>query len=736
MTTVNKTIQFSDYNNIRKKVIDVLGTGAGSYGYGQPIRSSAVAETSLISVTDWNNLAYDVINAYVHQVGSTPTLPVVTENTIVDTASSSVTFNASISGTTLDVKSVVSGMIADGQTIVSGAVAGTTITGKLVNAGTTISSLNTIAQETVSADYYSDVMQKVTYSIPTQVEAPAIDQYYTVSGNSNPRFNGTVKCIASTTNTISLAYNSNPENSVTATYATEVAIVAAQVFDASGTLTEAGPNRIFAGSNVIYMTANNFSLALTAGLTIGSGISGTGIPISTYITGTERLLIGSSYYNSLTLSKTITSTSGTATISVGSSGTILKVSSTLGIIPGMIISGGGTGGYLSSQTVVSVFADGKTLTTSAAPTGTPSGTLTFKNVYGTGVTTFIPGTTDRTADGNPWGQGRWTVTPSQTAAYTLMTATSNPNNYPFTYYASVADTLQTNRFNIASGQFITTNKGSKSETLATWNTNAYTTVTMSFSTAEKARFYFNSGSKITFTSSLSGGTSSQQYDKWVALLNSVSFTWGGSGFFSLTSTPAQVYISAASTPYTGNYIKISAYTPDVANNSNGTASTVAFLIEFIDGYVDPGPPAPGDAVNGTLSVYAATTEAYGFLVPAGAGNFTVESPTVTYGSILSNGVVASYLISTSSTSITEGQSAAFNLYTTAFTNGTLYLKHIGTYLNGTTTNVTISNNVGVYTVNALPQAGNQGSRTIQLEVRTGSQTGTLVATSSVVALSG
>lgn len=665
--TVNKTIQLSDYNNIRQKVIDVLGPGSTTYGYGQPIRSSAVADGSVISVTDWNNLSYDVINVYNHQVGSTPTLPAVTVNTVVETSSAGTTFNATIAGTTLSVKSVATGMVAIGQTITLGATLGTQITGKSENSTVTITSLGVIATETVTADYYNNVMYKVTYNIPIQAEAPAINQWYTVEGNSNNRFNGTVKCTASTTTSISLVYNNNPENVVTATYATEVPIVISTVYDATGLLTESGPNKIFIGKSTLYMTAANFSAALTSGLTIGSGISGTGIPANTYLTDTERVLIGSTYYQALVMSNLFTTTSTTPTISVGSNGTKLKVSSTLNIDVGMVISGGGVGGYSASQTVTAISNDGRTLTTSAAPTSTPTGTLTFKNVYGTGTTTFKVGTADRLSDGNPWGNSTWVVTPSQTRAYTSMTATEGSNIYPFSYYSTLANTLQSNRFNVGTGQFITANKGSKSSVI-TWVSRASIIVEMNFTSAANARYFFNSAGSITLTSTLSGGTATQQYNKWVLLLDSVTYTWGGSSFYTLTSTPTQVYLSAASSPYTGNYIKISASTPGVANNSTGTAGSVQLLIEYIDGYTDPPTGGgrlpsefpPGDSVDGNLSVFATTKEAYGFLVPAGAGNFTVQSPTVSYGAFAADSAptppTPTYSLTPSVSSVNEGQS--------------------------------------------------------------------------------
>jgi hypothetical protein len=72
---------------------------------------------------------------------------------------------------------------------------------------------------------------------------------------------------------------------------------------------------------------------------------------------------------------------------VSNSGTTLVVSSTTGLVAGMVIRGGGTGGYFG-QTIASVGTDGLSVTTSAGPSGTPTGVITFTVPYGTGTTTF------------------------------------------------------------------------------------------------------------------------------------------------------------------------------------------------------------------------------------------------------------------------------------------------------------------------------------------------------------
>jgi hypothetical protein len=85
MPAVNSIIVQADYNSIRDKVIAVLGNGSGNSGYGQQARivSSAVAEGNKVTINEWANLRFDIINAYKHINGSNPVTAVVSEgNTI------------------------------------------------------------------------------------------------------------------------------------------------------------------------------------------------------------------------------------------------------------------------------------------------------------------------------------------------------------------------------------------------------------------------------------------------------------------------------------------------------------------------------------------------------------------------------------------------------------------------------------------------------------------------------
>jgi len=90
MPAVNSSIIQADYNDIRNKIITVLGNGSGNSGYGQQARinSVAVAEGTKVTINEWANLRYDIINAYKHINGVNPTTAQVTEGGVVKYTSS------------------------------------------------------------------------------------------------------------------------------------------------------------------------------------------------------------------------------------------------------------------------------------------------------------------------------------------------------------------------------------------------------------------------------------------------------------------------------------------------------------------------------------------------------------------------------------------------------------------------------------------------------------------------
>jgi len=64
------TILASDFNAIQSIIANVLGTGSGSTGYGQPVTSSQVTVGGKITAVGWQKLRNDLLAARQHQTGN------------------------------------------------------------------------------------------------------------------------------------------------------------------------------------------------------------------------------------------------------------------------------------------------------------------------------------------------------------------------------------------------------------------------------------------------------------------------------------------------------------------------------------------------------------------------------------------------------------------------------------------------------------------------------------------
>jgi hypothetical protein len=62
-----------DYNNIQSKIGQILGVGAGNYGYNQTVLSGQVAVNQKITAIQWQNLYNDLIAARTHQTNANET---------------------------------------------------------------------------------------------------------------------------------------------------------------------------------------------------------------------------------------------------------------------------------------------------------------------------------------------------------------------------------------------------------------------------------------------------------------------------------------------------------------------------------------------------------------------------------------------------------------------------------------------------------------------------------------
>lgn len=219
--------------------------------------------------------------------------------------------------------------------------------------------------------------------------------------------------------------------------------------------------------------------------------------------------------------------------------------------------------------------------------------------------------------------------------------TTDPIRYGATHpnfqYNTFADQAVANKFAVGEGQYILTSDGTMTANRSTsWSNSVFSDLTVTFGTVDEARFFFNSGGKLRFTSSRSGGSTTAQNSSWSSLLESAGqFEFGGNttgiNFYGLTDIFQNLYTISASASYSGNTYRIQARC-NVADNSAGTANTLFFRFTWADPYTDPGPfVPPPDAVDGTLTISVVELKASGVLQPS--GDFEIESPTYSFSSI-------------------------------------------------------------------------------------------------------
>jgi hypothetical protein len=298
---------------------------------------------------------------------------------------------------------------------------------------------------------------------------------------------------------------------------------------------------------------------------------------------------------------------------------------------------------------------GQPVASSAVSTGIPTGTATRISIQ-----EYAALTTDiNNAHRHIFG-----TLPTLPVATENALVRFNTTTEPINRFNTFADQIVANRFTAGPGRQQVIEKGTVTATWPSatygtfWNSQLNCLVSVEFTTATQARYFFNSGGEIRFFSQRTGGTSGRaQNNAWSTLLsNSGTRAWGGNipsagttpsngaNYYRLTSTFNVWYSNSASSPYTQNVYRISARAVDLpggtTSNVNGVARRIDFFIEWIDNYVDPGddpadPADPGDEVDGTISLKVDTAEATGPLLPSGI--FTVESPSVTINTIQQTG---------------------------------------------------------------------------------------------------
>lgn len=315
----------------------------------------------------------------------------------------------------------------------------------------------------------------------------------------------------------------------------------------------------------------------------------------------------------------------TNTSNLGSLSTLQFTTASVGfLIVGMAVFGTGSGHPITTVKYITQIstAGANTIITLNSPTESTVASATQINFGPGSVTDFTPTTLIRAA--------------------------------PINQYETLANQAAGNpaRFQLAAGQFLTDAATSVSRTWSTtttpqfWSSEINTIITVTFGSADQARYFFNSGGEIRINSSRTLGRSDSQNNSWSSILSAAgTVAFGGliassstasvtraaqTGFnwYNLTNAGwTEYYRYTASSPYASNTYRLEART-NVANNTTGTGTVLEIRVRFVGGYADPGPGGPpftNDEIDGNFTVTVTEKRADAKILPS--GNFTIIRPT-------------------------------------------------------------------------------------------------------------
>jgi len=208
------------------------------------------------------------------------------------------------------------------------------------------------------------------------------------------------------------------------------------------------------------------------------------------------------------------------------------------------------------------------------------------------------------------------------------TVSTGGNIVPLSNLEADVTLIDTNRLTAAGANMSTGVAGVTSTRTTQWSSSVTHTFTVTYASANAARFFFNSGGKIKMAFSRSGGTSSNQNTSWTNLfsdLGTVSMAANGTtisgssqggngangsrGFHQLNGTPAEILNTTSSTAdYTANDLDIKAsisgavITITITLNDDHSAETGNFTGGGLGNAPNEGQAWTGDDyVDGTLT---------------------------------------------------------------------------------------------------------------------------------------
>lgn len=163
-------------------------------------------------------------------------------------------------------------------------------------------------------------------------------------------------------------------------------------------------------------------------------------------------------------------------------------------------------------------------------------------------------------------------------------------------------TIDSDRFNCHASRKSTEAAGGASRSTS-WASQLQAVYSLSFANANQARWFWNGGGRIRFSSSRTGGAATAQNASWSNVLSAAGTQdFGGAAVYGYTVATQNLYSITSSAPYSSNSYVILVETN--VNNNAGAANVFNYRLIWSDPYVDPTPgepPAPEDIVDGTLS---------------------------------------------------------------------------------------------------------------------------------------
>ena len=327
---------------------------------------------------------------------------------------------------------------------------------------------------------------------------------------------------------------------------------------------------------------------------------------------------------------------------------------------------------------------------------------------------------------------------------------------------SLATSIATDRLTVAPANLTIASLPAASSTrpasAGTWNGTLSHIFTVTFPSVVARRHFFNAGGEIRFSASVDYTGSQAKTVDWQSILsimgttsfkaestvNNVGIGSGSSiGNYDLNSTYQLVYSTTGGAAYSRNSYNIYATNETTLDGT----SAIKFKVEFTDGLPNDLTFGIDEAVFGTFNSIISTATPSSQISINGTVHDAViiDSPPVGATIRTLSGVLTpSYNIS-GPANVNEGASLAFTITTTNVSNSTTVYwstnavsggQPTGTdFTDGVTSGtVTINNNTGTIARTLSNDLTTEGVESFSISLRSGSVSGTILATSGIVAI--